>query len=361
LVKFYETRKKEGAKHEQAMSETLGLILASPGFLYLEENKKSGTKELSTRAFATRLSHLLWSAPPDEELYKLAASGKLEREDEIKKQIERMLLDPRAESFYEGFMSQWYDLDRLEGIAVDWQKNIRYNNGILYSAHREPIEFFKHVVKSNHSVKNFIDSPYAVVNHQLAYFYGVDFPKSNTEFLPVTLPKDSPRGGILSQSAFLTIGSAGDRTSPVIRGTLILEKLLNNPPPPPPPNVPELGEASDKPLSNRELVQMHRKQKVCASCHDKIDPIGFGLENFDGIGLWREKEKVGEKEIKIDTQEHKLARHVIESLVAYGIGRPVEFSDKQAIIDIQKAAFADKYQMRDMIYHVVKSAAFKGK
>jgi len=383
LVSYFNSRLSEGVKYDKAMAETIGIILASPNFLYLEESQQGSRNQLSQHGFANRLSYFLWSAPPDEQLYKIANSNALSKEDALKKQINLMLNDPKADSFYDGFMSQWLRLDRLADISVNWQDFNSHNDGIKYGTYREPIEFFKVLVRENLNVNKLIDSEFMVVNHQMSNFYGVPSKSSSNDFVKVPLPKGHARGGIITQSAFLTIGSTGDRTSPVIRGTMIMSKLLNNPPPPPPPNVPELGAASKKPISNRQLVERHRAQRVCASCHDRIDPIGFGLENFDSIGVWREHEIVGDKEVRIkasstlasgqkfndltglqkllNTQKHKLARNIVESLIAYSIGRQVEFSDKQDVDDIMKRVEQSDYSMQDMIFEVANSKTFRSK
>ncbi|MFC5051422.1 DUF1592 domain-containing protein [Rubritalea spongiae] len=383
LENYFKSRMEEGLDYEDAMSETIGLVLSSPGFLYLEENNFAQSQHLSQRAFATRLSYFLWSAPPDEELYKVADSRKLFQPAELRKQVTRMLADPRAEAFYHGFMSQWADLDRLEGISVNWEKFGPFSRANEFASYQEPIEFFKVLVKENLGVDQLIDSDFVVINSYLADFYGIKGNKTTSQFEKIPISKSTQRGGLITQSAFLTIGSSGDRTSPVIRGTLIMEKLLNDPPPPPPPNVPELEAASTKPLSNREMVELHRNQKVCASCHDKIDPIGFGLENFNPIGRWRETEPVGSDQVDIDssaklvsgmrfnglaelkqllqTQKHRLARNLIDSLTSYGIGRPVEFSDEEEMLKVLEYAKTTDYKLQDLIYLVANSRTFRSK
>ena len=383
LVNYFGTRMQEGLSYEDAMGETLGLVLASPGFLYIEEPQKDDSKILDGRGFANRLSYFLWSAPPDEELYDLAESGELLKPEELRKQVTRMLNAPKADSFYDGFMSQWIELERFDGITVDWKNHLTFNSGVRYSAAREPIEFFKLLVQENLKVDNLISSSFAVVDPQLALYYGLPGENNFEGFKKVALPRDSKRGGVITQSAFLTMGSNGVRTSPVIRGTLILEKFLNNPPPSPPPNVPEIESASSKPVSNRELVELHREQRVCASCHDKIDPIGFGLENFDTVGLWRTKELVGDRKVPVETsgtlvsgtrfdgykdlerllktQDHKLARNLVESLTSYAIGRPIEFSDTENIDDTMKLVKARDFAMQDMIYLITNSPTFRSK
>ena len=383
LVAYFEDRLDAGLPYSDAMSETIGLVLASPGFLYLEANPENRSKHLTDEDFANRLSYFLWSSPPDEELYELAKSGRLSDPMEVRKQVDRMLADDRAEQFYNGFMSQWAELDRFEDISVDWREFISFNEATFFSAHREPVEFFKVLVRDNLGVNNLIDSDFVVINPALEQFYNIPEKSVENEFKKVPIAPDDPRGGFITQSAFLTAGSNGTRSSPVIRGTIILDKILNNPPPQPPPNVPEIESASDKPLTNRELTEMHTKQKVCASCHDKIDPIGFGLENFDTVGLWRDTELVDEKEVPIDSsgtlvsgthfddlqtlqkllksQGHQLGRNMIESLTAYAIGRPIEFSDKENIDDILIFAHKRGFAMRDLIFLVANSETFRSK
>ena len=383
LAGYFESRLEAGLKYPDAMAETIGLVLASPGFLYLEANLENRSKRLTNHDFANRLAYFLWSAPPDEELYQLAQSGKLSNPRTLRKQVDRMLADRRAEQFYEGFMGQWAELHRFEDISVEWRKFISFNEATFFSAHREPIEFFKVLVQDNLGVSNLIDSDFVVINPALAQFYGLPEKSPQNKFEKVSISSKNPRGGFITQSAFLTAGSNGTRSSPVIRGTIILDKILNNPPPQPPPNVPEIESASDKPLSNRKLVEMHTQQKICASCHDKIDPIGFGLENFDTVGLWRDTELVGKEEVSIDpsgtlesgtdfedlnglqnllkSQEPQLARNMIESLTSYAIGRPIEFSDKEKIDEILALAQKRDFAMRDLIFLVANSETFRSK
>ena len=383
LTNYFGLRMKEGLGYEEAMSETLGLVLTSPSFLYLEAPEQSNTRHLDARALATRLAYFLWSAPPDEELYAAAKAGDLLKTDTLKKQVTRMLKDPRSDSFFDGFMSQWAEIDRFLDISIDWRNNLKFNRGVRYSAAREPIEFFKTLVLENLPVDHLIDSPFVVVDSNLAQYYDLPGKHNFSGFKKIPLPRGSSRGGYITQSAFLTMGSNGIRTSPVIRGTLILEKILHNPPPQPPPNVPEIESASDKPLSNRDLVSRHREQRVCASCHDKIDPIGFGLENFDTVGLWRDTEPVGKQQVPVESggtlasgitfdnlqelqvllksAEDKLAQNIIESLTSYAIGRPIEFTDQKKIEELVTLAKKQNFQLQDIITLVVTSETFRSK
>lgn len=383
LVTFFNQQIQEGKKYQQAMSETLGIVLASPSFLYIEEIQKApDNRQISPHTFAVRLAYFLWSAPPDDELYASAKNGSIFDRSELQKQIRRMLNDPKADAFYKGFMSQWAELDRFQAISVDQNEYFTFNKGLRYSAYKEVIEFFKVLVQENLPVHNLIDSNFVVVNSHLANHYGFAGISSNA-FQKVSIPQNSTRGGFITQTAFLTLGSNGERTSPVIRGTMVLDKILNDPPPPPPPNVPELGSESKKPMTNREMVALHQKQTVCASCHSRIDPIGFGMENYDVIGRWRDTEKVGKQQQQIEqggklisgvqyrdinelkrllkTQKHKLAKEMIESMLAYGLGRTIEFSDSEQIDKLVDRCQYDDYGLQTMITKIVTSPLFTTK
>lgn len=380
LYAFFQQTFQDEKDYKKAMSQTIGVILASPGFLYIEESPDN--RRLSPREFAIRLAFFLWSRPPDDELYRLAESGTLFDGSELKRQVARMLNDRKADAFYQGFMGQWAELDRFHAISVDPNDYYLYNEGVRTSASQEVVEFFKLLVKENLPVDNLIDSNFVVVNAHLGHYYGINGVQDNS-FRKVPISSNSTRGGFITQAAFLTMGSNGERSSPVIRGTMVLDKILNDPPPPPPPNVPELGSDIDTPLPNRKMVEMHQTQTACASCHSRIDPIGFGMENYDAIGMYRTHEKVGNfnqpierggklvsgiayrdiEELKrlLKTQEHKLAKEFIESLVSYGIGRTIEFSDTDTILDLVNKCQYDGYAVQSMIYKIVTSQLFISK
>jgi len=230
----------DGLSDVDALAKTLGIVLASPSFLYLEEATKPDSDKLTPRSFATRLAYFLWSSPPDEELYRVAESAKIFDPKTLQQQVERMLADPKADSFYEGFIGQWVELERLNGISVNLKEYPSYNAGYKYSIDREAIEFFKVLVQKDLPVDRLIDSDFVVINAFLADHYGLPEGDYSNEFEQVKIAADNPRGGLLTQAGFLTMGSDGNRSSPVIRGALLMDKLLNSPPPPPPPNVPEL-------------------------------------------------------------------------------------------------------------------------
>jgi Protein of unknown function (DUF1592)/Protein of unknown function (DUF1588)/Protein of unknown function (DUF1585)/Protein of unknown function (DUF1595)/Protein of unknown function (DUF1587)/Planctomycete cytochrome C len=383
LLDLFTLNRKQGMDFEQAIIDPLAIILSSPQFLYLNESRGNSSKPitLDNRELAIRLAYFLWSSPPDKELYARAADGSLGTNQELTKQVDRLLNSPKAASFMESFMGQWMNLKRFDGITVD-KDVLTFNDGIRLAVRKEPLEFFKVLTRENLSVTNLIKSDFIVINALLSQHYGIPGITTNT-FEKVSLPSDSVRGGLISQASFLMIGSNGERTSPVIRGALVMEKLLHDKPAPPPPNVPELDQVSKTPLSLREAVALHQNKAQCGSCHVKMDAIGFGLENFDMLGQWREQEKVGNKFIPIDTggtlpggdkftnlkeyksillkHKAKLAQSMVESLLAYSIGRDVGFSDANTIDGMLKKLSAADYRVRSMIHAVVASATFRQK
>ena len=382
LVELFQQNRAAGMDHRDAMVEVMGIILSSPGFLFIQEAEPAveGGTELTNRELAIRLAYFLWSCPPDEELYAADLSQAAERE----RQIDRMLADPKAVALRDGFMSQWAEFERYDAITVDNREHFRFNEGVKYDAKREVTEFFGVLIEEDLPVRNLIDSDFLVINNALATHYEIELPNSRSaDFAKVALPAESPRGGLMTQIAFLTMGSNGERSSPVIRGALVMEKLLHDEPPPPPPNVPELGSDDGKPRSNREMVEMHQEQAVCSSCHKKMDVIGFGLENFDTIGRWRETEKVGNKQIPIDPggtlpdgsrfetvqdlkamllqHEEDLAHQLVESMLAYALGRTIEFSDGDDVEALLKRLQPDGYRARSMIREIALSPLFRKK
>jgi hypothetical protein len=341
-----------------------------------------GRQTLDDHELAERLAYFLWSSPPDAALYTKVENGTLSQDAVLRAEVERMLANPKVESLYEGFVTQWGDLERFQAVTVDTEKYKLFNDGIRHSASRELPAFFKVLVEENLPVKNLIDSDFAVVDPLLAQHYGIDGVVSNG-FQKVALREASPRGGLLGQAAFLIAGSNGERSSPVIRGALVMEKLLHDKPAPPPPNVPELGAEAGVNRSNRELVEFHQRKPQCASCHKRMDVIGFGLENFDTIGQWRDTERVGKKDVPIQTggelpdggkfanlndlkrllrdQDDQLAEELVESLLAYGLGRNIEFTDTDAVEDILTRLEPKQFRLRDMICEIAASPIFRSK
>ena len=398
LHAYYQSKRKAGLGFQEAIIDPLAMILSSTHFLYLlEQDDKS--KSLDALSLANRLSYFLWSSPPDEELFTLAKTGKLLQADVLEQQVDRLLDDPKAESFFKGFMKQWMHLKRFDALTLDSKRLLHRTDGMVEATSREPSEFFKVLVRENLSSSNLINSNFVTVNALLAKKYGLDYKNLTNDFEKVKLPANSPRGGLLTQAAFLSMGTMGNRTSPVIRGALVKDILLNDPPPPPPPNVPELVHEGVDPLASvRTLVELHQQKAQCASCHARFDFIGLGLENFDAIGMWRDKEVVrlppGTKAVKnkrqktydvdasgslpngetfkdifglkkaLMAQKRQVAGSLLEGLFCYAIGRDFSFTDRpfiQQTLNELEVNSSNEYQVRDMIKKIISSKAFLGK
>jgi len=385
----YLMTRENGRTPQEALVPALAMVLSSPGFLYLLE-ESSSDETLTQIEFANRLSHFLWSRMPDAELLSIAAEGRLYDADVLRAQVDRMLAHPKRWALAEGFLSQWASLTRYDEIAIDTEQHPTFNDGLRLSARLETQHFFDTLIGENLGIDQLIDSDFVVVNALLATHYGLEHPGEGNEFRKVALPQDSPRGGFLGQMTFLTMGSNGERSSPIIRGVLVAEKFLHKTIASPPANVPELASASDKPLAVKEIIEMHQRKAQCSSCHRKLDPIGFGLENFDLLGRWRDLEVVGNIGKKADQegenipvraggrfpnqrefrnleefraglleQNSLLARSITEGLLSYGLGRHVEFSDAQAMDELLHDSRQNDYRIGDLIYTIVSHPVFR--
>lgn len=381
LSSYFQKQRGKGKPFQEAMVDTLAVVMASPGFLYLNEDAGSrpDQRTISPRENAIRLAYFLTSAPPDEQLYRLAASGDLSNRNALRAEVSRLLEGSKSRRFAESLARQWADFTRLDGISVSDKKYPTYTIGLRYSMKQEVISFFHTLIEQNLPVSNLIKSDFATVNAQLAVHYGIPGVTTN-EFTPVKLTADSHRGGYLTQGAFLVAGSNGERTSPPIRGMLLMSRLLNSPPPPPPPNVPELGSDVEGPATNRRLVELHQTRAQCSSCHRKMDAIGLALENFDLLGRYREDELVDRKKVPVQISgslpggepfssfsefqatmlehEEDLARNMVESLLVYALGRDIEFTDDAHIESIMKQIRPDGFRMKDMIHAIASSPLF---
>lgn len=394
LTQYYEAQRKAGLGFREAIVDPLAMILTSTRFLYLlEPGAESVTNtKLDAISLANRLSYFLWSCPPDEELLSLAKNGRLLEPDVLQQQVDRMLESPRAEHFFAGFMSQWVHLKRFDSLSLDSKLLMHRTDGMIHASRQEPIAFFKTLVRENLPASTLIDSDFVMANGVLAMKYGLSKLHTGDGFQKVQLPANSPRGGLMTQAAFLSAGTMGNRTSPVIRGSLVKEILLNDPPPPPPPNVPELDSGADPLASVRSLVELHQTKAQCASCHARFDFIGLGLENFDAVGLWRDEELVTEaqeaqhvprrpqKVYPVDAsgslpngntfedvhglkaalmkEERAVAASIFEGLLCYGLGRDVSFTDLPMIEQSLYALEAEEYPIRSMIKQIVTSKPF---
>jgi len=381
LASYFQKLRDKGKAFQEALVDTLAVVMASPGFLYLNEEASSDrdSRMLAPREIAIRVACFLTSGPPDEQLYRAVEAGAMSDRDAFHREVDRLLEGPKSRRFAAALARQWADFTRLDGISVSDKKYPAYTSGLRHSMKQEVIAFFHTLIEQNLPVSNLIKSDFATVNAQLAVHYEIPGVTTN-EFKPVTLPADSPRGGYLTQGAFLVAGSNGERTSAAVRGMLLMSRFLNSPPAPPPPNVPELGSDVEGPTTNRKLVELHQTRAQCASCHRKMDTIGLALENFDLLGrhrevemVWRDKAPVlisgsmpGGKpfnsfpEFQATMLEHDedLARNMVESLLVYAMGRDIEFTDAPQIESIMTQLRSDGFRMKDMIHAVAGSPLF---
>ncbi len=395
LVGLYDVRIKSGEKPDAALRETLAVVLSSPMFLYLAEpGADEKHRPLTAEELATRLSYFLWSAPPDATLRDLAKRGELMKPEVLAAETERLLNDPRSGGFTRAFVHQWFGLDRIDFFEVNHALYPRFDEGTKVAARNEIYETFEYLLRHNASLRDLLKSDYVVINRVLAHYYGIPGVKGEG-YEKVSLPKDSPRGGLLGMAAIHFMGGNGDHTSPVERGAWVLRKLLNDPPPPAPANIPAITRLAGQALTTRERLQAHQEDAQCASCHRKIDPIGFGLENFDAVGQWRTEDSYqvmdasgkpvpnakktwaiepaatmhkgpafndyfGLRDI-IAAKTGDFGRGFSEALIEYALGRPCGFSDEPLLDDMVKKAGKKAYAMREFIHALVESKEFHTK
>ncbi|QDU26887.1 Planctomycete cytochrome C [Anatilimnocola aggregata] len=395
LLALYDTRLKAGDKHSAALKETLSVVLSSPMFLYLAEpGEDQARRPLNDQELATRLSYFLWGSPPDATLRDLAERGELTRPKVLAQQTARLLDDPRSQGFLRPFVYQWLNLDRLDFFEVNQALFPRFDDATKLAARNEVYETFEYLHRENASLRDLLKADYIVIDSVLANYYGLDGVTGDA-YRKVTLPADSPRGGLLGMAAVNVMGGNGERTSPVERGAWVLRKLLNDPPPPAPANVPQIARLAGKVLTTRERLQLHQEEAQCASCHRKIDPIGFGLENFDAVGQWRTEDSYQattadgkpdpkqKKTWKIDpaaafhngpefrsyfemrdaiaAKSDSFARGYSMALIEYALGRPCGFSDEPLIEAMWQRASGQDLAVREFIQALVASDAFHTK
>ncbi|HEX4130759.1 MAG TPA: DUF1592 domain-containing protein [Pirellulales bacterium] len=388
LVALFEARRGHGDSFDEAIKEPLGVVLASPSFLYLlEPSPGDEHRRLDSLELASRLAYFLWSSPPDDELLALARSGELQQTEVLATQVDRMIADERSWQFVRGFTHQWLGMDRLDFFQFDFKLHRGFDDSTKAAAREEVFQTVACLLRDDLSLRSLLKSDFVIVNSLLATYYGLDGVRGDA-FRKVSLPADSPRGGLLGMAAILAMGSNGQCTSPVERGAWVLRKLLNDPPPPAPPNVPQLARLEGKLLDVRERLRAHQEQPQCANCHRKIDPIGFGLENFDAAGRWRTEDmyqlKGGAKKtwtIDAAATFHKgpafknyfdlrdivasksdaFARGFTEALVEYALGRPCGFIDEELVADVLSQARRQDFAMRSFIQALVASDTFQSK
>jgi hypothetical protein len=372
---------KAGDSFEEGLCVAIQGMLMSPHFLFRIEKDPAGkpesANEINQHQLATRLSYFLWSSMPDDELFACADKGVLRQPAVLKAQVSRMLNDPKARALVENFGGQWLELRKLESAKPDRQRFPEFEDYLRMSMRRETELFFESIIRDDRSILDFVDGNYTFLNERLAKFYQVPGVKG-PEFRKVALEGHPERGGIVTHASVLTISSYATRTSPVLRGRWILENILNSPPPPPPPDVPNLDETKvASAASLRQQLEEHRKNTTCAACHVRMDPLGFGLENYDAVGAWRTREGDsvidasgvlpdgrsfrGPAELKavLKSDREAFAECLTEKLLIYALGRGVEAYDNPTIKGISKAIAEDGYRFSSLVLEIVKSAPFQ--
>ena len=361
---------------EQSMQVAVQALLMSPHFLFRVERDGDGAGpwELSPHELATRLSYFLWSTLSDEELSRLADDGRLGTA--LADQTRRMLADPRVSALVENFSGQWLQTRNLAVVKPDPVRFPEFTGELSDAMRTETEMLFGAILDEDRSIFEFLDGRFTFLNERLAEHYGISGVEGN-EFRRVEID-GVQRGGVLTHGSVLTVSSYPTRTSPVIRGKWILENVLNEPPPPPPPDVPALDESTAANAgSMRQQLEKHRANAACAACHARMDPLGFGLENYDAIGRWRDHE--GEatidasgtlpggrtfeapSELKAIIAENKDAftRALVEKMLTYATGRGMEISDRAAVRRIADRVSESGYRLSELILAVVESETFR--
>jgi len=370
-----------GADFEQGIESAIEGLLVSPSFLFLREQDPPGAAPgtvhpVTDLEFASRLALFLWSSLPDDELLDLAAKGRLRTPAVLEKQVTRMLADPRSQALTTNFAGQWLYLRNLELLRPDVYLFPNFNARLRRAMKQETELFFGSIVRENQSVLKFIDADYTFLNEPLAAHYGIPGVQGPA-FRRVALDGATPRGGLLGQASILTVTSYANHTSVVKRGQWILTNLLSAAPPPPPPDVPALkATVNGRVLSPREQLELHRADAACASCHVKMDPLGYALENFDAVGAWRGEDGgrpvdasaqladgtplsglTGLRKVLLERRDD-FTRAFSERLLTYALGRGVEPEDMPAVRAIARSAAADDYRIRAVIMGIVESKPF---
>ncbi|MDR3405322.1 MAG: DUF1592 domain-containing protein [Chthoniobacter sp.] len=383
LVGVFDLGRQNKLSYPAALGLMLKAVLVSPQFLYItpEGEPEAGRDivPLDDYQLASRLSYLLWATMPDAELSALADNGKLHEPTTLKAQVRRLLEDPRSRALFDGFGAQWLGLGNLESKTFDTAKFPQMTTEMRRAMYDEARLFFGSIVRENRSVVNLVDADYTFLNATLAPIYDLEKTVTGTEMRKVHLT-DANRGGILGMPGVLATTSFPNRTSPVRRGVWVLEQVLGEEVPPPPPNVPALDKQDKKTVANltlRQRTELHRTNAVCANCHKILDPIGFGLENFDAIGRWRDQDETGgaidaagelpgdkhfttPKELKaiIAARKDDLACTLTEKLLAYALCRQLEGYDEIVVDQLMASIAKDGYRMQTLITEIVTSYPF---
>jgi hypothetical protein len=367
---------------EEGIATALEAVLVSPKFLYRIERDGSpapGQSEVPVAPYelASRLSYFLWSSMPDDELLGAARTGKLRQPDVLNAQVMRMLRDPKSSALVENFAGQWLQFKNIDVVRPDLERFPEFDEGLRQAMRRETVLFIEDLIRHDRSVLDLLDANYTFVNERLARFYGLPG-VTGPEFRRVDLSGTERGGGVLSQASVLTVSSYSTRTSPVLRGKWVLENLLNAPPPAPPPGVPPLDESkAGQSATLRMQMEEHRKSPACASCHSRMDPLGFGLENFNAIGEWRTEDgkfpvdasgvlpdgrtfrTPGELKALLKQDRAVFARALTEKLLTYALGRGLERYDRPTVAAITARLPVAEYRFSALVSGIVNSLPFQ--
>ena len=389
--RFFRSTRPEMETFEDAIRETLAMVLISPDFLFLVEPSGSSKRSISDWELASRLSYFLWSSMPDTHLFNLAKKEALRKPEILEKEISRMISDERSWQFVEQFADQWLDIGALQRVAINPNYYPEFDPTLKASMRGETIHFFGELFQKNLSALNILDSNFTMLDEPLAKHYGLAGPKGS-RFERVSIKPGDHRGGVLAHGSVLLGNSTGEDSHPVKRAVWIRERLLDDAPAPPPPDVPALDSTDPNfaALSVRDQLAEHRKQISCNECHRNIDPWGISLENFGADGLWREqilrKKVKGKGMIKLpvlseailpdgkkiegiaDLKKHLLedrreqfARAFTSKLLAYALGRRLELIDQKTVDELTSKFIKSEYRIKDLIYLIVASKTFQSK
>ena len=380
LMKFFAMAKHEGLSTEQGIQLAIQAMLVSPHFLFRIEHDADPAKvhPVTDLELASRLSYFMWSSLPDEELLSQAEARKLRSPGVIEAQVKRMLADDRAAALAENFAGQWLETRNLDSIKPDPQKFPEWGPELRDAMKTETRMFFESILRENRPLSDFLNAKYTFLNERLAKHYGIDG-VTGPDFRRVDLTTDQ-RGGILAQASVLTVSSYPTRTSPVIRGKYVLQNILGTPPPPPPPDVPALDEeAVGNAGSLRQQLEKHRSNAICASCHSRMDVLGFGLENYDAIGKWRTKDgkfpidssgtfpngksftSPAEMRGLLAANMPEFARCLVEKMLTYALGRGLEQYDRRTVDDMNRKLAAADYRFQTLVNEIVVSLPFQNR
>jgi mono/diheme cytochrome c family protein len=386
LTKYIElvhTAQEQEASFDEGLAVGIQALLVSPEFLFRIERDRPriGTAtsyRIGQHELASRLSYFLWASMPDDELRRAADLGTLRNPQVLTTQVRRMLRDPKARTLAENFAGQWLQFRALESVTRDRERFPDFEDYLKLSMRRETELFVEHIIREDRSILDFIDGTYSFINERLARHYGIPN-VSGPEFRRVDLT-GSHRGGVVTQGSVLTVSSYATRTSPVLRGKWILENLLDAPPPDPPADVPNLDEKGiGTTASVRAQLEEHRKDPTCASCHRRMDPLGFGLENFDAVGAWRTMDGklpidasgllpdgrtfTGPEELRtiLTADRDKFARALTSKLLTYALGRGLELYDARTVKLIASRLLAKQYRFSALVLEIVNSLPFQAR